>query len=405
MNDAQDSGADTGRADLVRTGDESLLPISRRALTGLVVCGVVAVSTVYLQPLLVGAMIVERGYSEQQAGVIAALDLAGTAVASLAGGIMLAALPWDLIARGALAILVVANICTLYVDDVVVFGAVRFVGGFGCGPLLAIAMVGIGRGQQADRHYGILLAAQLTVGALLVWIATAIMMRAGLNGGYGLLAGLAGLAYVLTGQVPTIEGRRRVQWTEREQRGWFMPVVAIASILTFFVEQNAVWAYIERIGALSGLAMEFVGFCLGIAILMGLVGASLVIWLGARAGYLVPLTLATVVQLLSLAILAAPVTSHSFAWALGALALAWNVVIPYQLGLLAALDRTGRSLSLAAAVTSVGFALGPVAGAVVIRDGDYLAVPVLAAGLAVLTLLLLLPSLLHLRREAQIMQH
>jgi hypothetical protein len=53
-----------------------------RRLWPTILTGVMGNSVLYLIPLLVGAMVTDRGFSEQQAGLTASADLAGYAVAT-----------------------------------------------------------------------------------------------------------------------------------------------------------------------------------------------------------------------------------------------------------------------------------------------------------------------------------
>jgi predicted MFS family arabinose efflux permease len=100
--------------------------------------------------------------------------------------------------------------------------------------------------------------------------------------------------------------------------------------------------------------------------------------------------MATLLQLGCLAVLMGHVSPTSYILALGVLALAWNVVNPFQLGVLAGIDPSGRALALAATVTGVGLALGPAIAAVAIGMGGYGAVLWLGGALSVISLALVL---------------
>jgi predicted MFS family arabinose efflux permease len=79
--------------------------------------------------------------------------------------------------------------------------------------------------------------------------------------------------------------------------------------------------------------------------------------------------------------------------ATGAIALAWNVANPLQLGMLAVVDTDGRALAMSATVIGAGLALGPAVGASVVANGDYGRLLWFAAGLAALSFVLMLPAL------------
>ena len=168
----------------------------------------------------------------------------------------------------------------------------------------------------------------------------------------------------------------------------------------FWAEQNALYAYVERIGNASGLSAQFIGFSLGLANLTGFVGASLVASIGSRFGRFLPLVISTLVQLGCLWALSGYVSSTAYMAAMTCISLAWNVVNPFQLGILAGVDRGGRALALAATVVGVGLAIGPAMAAAVLNDGGYESILWLAGALAVISLLLALPALRSLKQQA-----
>lgn len=374
--------------------------MAKGTLPALVTVGVMAVTSLYLQPMLVGGMISDRGFSEQQAGFIASADLAGMALASFVALAWLTRVGWRSAALAGLAIMALANAATTVVFSPELFAAVRFASGLGGGTLLAIAMVGIGHSEQADRNYAILLVCQLLFGTLGLWASPFLLARFGLNGAYWLLALFAVLVMAVTAAIPTIRAREASVTGTVPAQTWLACSAVLLAILLFFVEQNAVWAYSERIGNAAGLSAEYIGFSLGLANLMGLVGAALVAWLGTRFGRLVPLCAVTVVQVVCLAVLVGQMGDRTFLAGMMLLAFAWNVIIPYQLGILAEIDASGRLLALAATVTGVGLALGPGVGALVLRGENYASINVLAGVLAIAILVLVLPALMQLRRKA-----
>ncbi len=370
-----------------------------RTLAALIAIGVIAVTSLYLQPLLVGGMITDRGFTEQQAGLIASADLAGLALASCFAIAWLSRLSWRTMAWIGLAVVLGANVATTRIGAFEAFTATRFLCGLGSGTLLAIAIVGIGHSAQADRHYGFLLVCQLLFGTLGLWAAPFLQAQFRLDGLYLLMAGLAGVvAATSASAIPAVRERAAAIAIQLSVREWMLCSAVLLAVLVFFVEQNAVWAYAERMGNAAGLTGEYIGFSLGLANLVGLGGAALVAGLGVRAGRWVPLLLATAVQVACLYALMGETSDRSYLVAMCLLAFGWNVVIPYQQGLLAEVDHSGKALALVATATGVGLALGPGAAASVLSGEGYMEVNVLAGVLAVLSMVLVVPALLHVGR-------
>jgi predicted MFS family arabinose efflux permease len=365
-----------------------------------ILLGVMGNTGIYLIPLLVGAMVADRGFTDQQAGLVASADLAGYAVMTFITAMFLIHRNWRRMALVGVAIMFVANIATTFVSAAGAFAAVRFVSGLGAGILAAIATVSLGQSDKPDRNYGFLFAASLLFGTAGLWGLPLLLDRVGLNGAYVVIAMLAVLVGFLTASLP-VGGSRDVQvaGTSLPRRGWLLAGVMLLSITLFWAQQNALYAYMERIGSASGLSAQFIGFTLGLANLTGFAGASLVAWLGARFGRIVPLALSTVVQLACLWMLSGTVSSSGYLLAIGVISLAWNIVNPIQVGILAGVDQGGRALALASTVIGVGLAIGPAMGAAVLHGNDYSRVLSLTAFLAVLSIILALPAI-HANRGA-----
>jgi predicted MFS family arabinose efflux permease len=364
-----------------------------RRLVPMIVIGVVGNSVIYIVPLLVGGMVTDRGFDEQLAGFMVSADLGGYAVATLVAAALVGRVSWQRMALAAVLLMVAANFATTFIHDSVPFAIARVASGMGCGILAALAAVAVGQTEEPDRNYGVLLAVTLLYGTAALWTLPFLIGRFGLSAAYWLIAGCALATLPLIRWLPP---RRPAQAAAAPLAGrsrWWLAGLVLGSILLFWASQNDVYAYAERIGAAAGLTPEFIGFSLGAANLTGFVGAALVAFLGTRFGRFWPLVAATVGQVACLGVLMHAVDSTSYLTAIALLALCWNIVNPFQLGILALVDTTGSALALAATVTGVGLAAGPALAAIAVAIGRYAGVLWVAIALAIASLLLLLPAL------------
>jgi len=368
-----------------------------RYLNGLlpsITIGVMGNGVIYMIPLLVGGMVSDRGFDEQVAGYMASADLGGYALATFLTAMLLDRVPWRQMAYIALAIIVAANVATTFSHDITTFALARIASGLGCGVLAALASVTIGQSDEPDRNYGFLLAASLLYGTAALWGLPTLLERFGLNFAYWMLAAFGCLICFV---VPFIPAGREAATRDSNSSGhmphWILAAAVLLSILLFWADQNDVYAYIERVGNASQITPEFIGFSLGIANLSGFLGASLVAALGDRVGRFAPILVATLINLGCLYLLSRPATPWVYLVAISVTSLTWNIVNPFQLGVLASVDPTGKALALAATVTGAGLAIGPAIGAAAIGFGGYPAIFWLAGGLAVVSVLLLLPAL------------
>lgn len=365
----------------------------RRKLIPSIVTGVMGNSVIYLIPLLVGSMVTDRGFSEQQAGLLASADLAGYAIATFFTAIVLHRFNWRKMAYAALAVMIVANIGATFVYGFGAFAAIRFFSGIGCGVLAAIATVSLGHTEKPDKSYGLLFAASLLFGTAALWGLPVLLETSGLNGAYILIACLALLIGFVVRHLPEDFAPRAAVASDAKEYHWILVGAVLVAITLFWAEQNALYAYMERIGNASGLTGQYIGFALGAANLTGFVGAALVASIGSRFGRALPIVVSTVVQLACLWSLSGHLSPTAYLVAIGLISLAWNVVNPYQLGVLAMVDPGGRALAMSATVVGVGLAAGPAMAAVVVGSGGYDGILWLASALAVLSVVLIIPAL------------
>lgn len=374
--------------------------VSPRSLAAMVAVGVMGNSVLYIMPLLVGGMVTARGFTDQEAGYIASADLAGFALATFCATFWVNRWRWLKALLAALALMAIANVASTVVYDKILFAAVRCASGFGAGTLAAIATVALGRTENPDRNFGILFAAALGFATVALWGLPPLLERFGFNAAYWLLVALAVLTVVAAVAVPQAEAHDAGAAGGSWGAAALLICAVLLSVLVFFAEQNSVWAYAERIGTGAGLSPGFIGMSLGLTTLVGVGGAGLVAWLGTRFGRFLPLLGATLLQLAGLVFLRGQPDAMTYAAACAALAFAWNVMNPFQLGILAEIDASGRALPLAATLTGVGLAVGPTLAALVLTGSDYEPVLRLACVLAVVTMLLMLPALRHVRVQA-----
>jgi predicted MFS family arabinose efflux permease len=299
---------------------------------------------------------------------------------------------WKVLVLAGVSVMFVANLASTVVDAAGAFAFVRFLSGVGAGILAAVATVALGRTEKPDRSYGLLFAACLLFGTAGLWGLPLLLDRTGLNGAYVFIAVLA----IVTGLVSrgVVQSAAVVSTDAVGSAGKGSHLAAaliLVAITLFWAHQNALYAYMERIGNAAGLSAQFIGFTLGLANLTGFVGATLVAWLGTRFGRLWPLLILTTVQVVCVWLLAGEVDSTIYLLAIGVISLSWNIVNPIQIGILAGVDQRGKLLALSSTVIGVGLALGPALGAAALHGDDYSTVLQLVAGLAVASTVLALP--------------
>lgn len=364
-----------------------------RRLIPMLVLGVVGNTTLYLIPLLVGAMVTDRGFTPQQAGFIASADIAGFAMSTLFTALLLDRFENRRIAIIGVMTILLANVWVTTVYDLIPFAAIRLISGAGCGILVAIATVALGREDRPDRNFGLFYAASLLFATGAFWVLPPVIAAFHLNSIYWLLVGLAILAGIATLHLPKPLAVTDGAIDNMQQTRWGSASIMLLAIMIFLAQQGALWAYVERIGNSSGLSGTFIGLCLGIATLTGFAGASMVAWIGSRGTRLKLLLAGTAIQIISLTGLSGQPSAGLFLVAAAVLALCWNVINPIQLGILSDLDSSGRALALSATATGLGMALGPTIGALSLDSEGYDTLLKVVGFLAIFSLALMIPMI------------
>jgi predicted MFS family arabinose efflux permease len=145
----------------------------------------------------------------------------------------------------------------------------------------------------------------------------------------------------------------------------------------YFLAPGAVWGYLERIGQKFSLSLSQIGFALGASTFAGIAGALLVVLLGKRAPRGIAMAIGSALSIASVLLLMDGTGLTRYFIAAALFNFAWNATFPYQMGLLALLDRTGAVAILSLLVQLGGLAAGPLLASMLHPDEGY--APILVA--------------------------
>ncbi len=191
------------------------------------------------------------------------------------------------------------------------------------------------------------------------------------------------------------------QVSEREQpESVFGPLVwmALIGIFVYSLAEQALWNFAYNIPYEAGIPPDLVEWILGLTTLMGLAGGGIAAIMGTRLGRILPLVVGSLVSAAGRWIyIASPGSEWLFAggllWGLG-----FYFVSPYQIGLLAAIDRRGRTAVAAGAAMNLGYAIGPTVGGRILQHLDHSALILVVVAATLASMALLLPSALRADR-------
>lgn len=358
-----------------------------RAISAMIVFYVLGGAVFAILPFLVGATVGLLGLTTRQAGLIGGADMFGATLSALAVSLIVSGGRWRWIVLSGLLALGLANAASGVAQSFPALLMDRLIAGVGEGMILTIATVSIAETLNPDRIYGFAAAALVAYGSPALYFTPSLLSAHGLRGVFWLLAALTAVTVFLVRYLPNRAHVSEVPAARR--RGLSLPaVIGLAGVFTYFLAQGGVWAYLDQIGSAHHIDAGHVGMALALSAVAGFLGALLASWLDVRYGRLKPLLCATLGTAIALLTLDASAAFSAFMLMTGLFNFCWNVSIPYQLGALAQIDSTRRTVALSGVLSNAGLSAGPVVAAAVISEHSVRNVSVMGIAFTVLSLCL-----------------
>ncbi len=345
-------------------------------------------AAVILAPLIVGGVIDEYGFTDEQAGLIASMDGLGLVIGLLIGALWVRKVSWTRMLFVLLAAYAAANALSVAFSAVPALLAMRLACGFCGGSLFAIINAALGDNRQPDRAFGI---AQSVQGVMMFAAFAAVpLLSEGrlVNSLFLMLAAAALLMMLFALRFP----RRgvSVQPAALEQGGpgrrqgliW----LGLLGGLLYYASIFGFWAWIERIGINAGLTSQTVELALGISQIAAVAGGLAAGVAGDRFGRIAPLLCAAAGQLAVLWMLLGEFTASAYFIGASLYQGLYIIATSYILGVIAKLDTTGKYVVVMNGMLGIGVAVGPSIAAALIRSGDYNGINLAAAAGIALTL-------------------
>lgn len=321
-------------------------------------------------PLMVGGIIAELGFSEKQAGYIAAAEMAGVAIASGLGIFWVRRSNWITISILSTLAFVAANWISMGVTEYWPMFASRFFVGAASGALLAIGLACQSDSKNADRIFGYWVACQMTVSSAGYLLLPSVRATWGLDGFFLALIILGFTAFVSIAYLPS-QGLNRTLTKEKQENTILTSSLALGGALLFFMAQGGLWAFLERLGLTANLTTTQIGFALAISSYLGIVGGLAKNWLADAIGVLSPFIFVIVGELIMLVLFATGSSNVMFIIAVCTLQFCWAMGMASLLSGLNVIDRSGGLVLLLMSVAKAGYSLGPAMMGWLIVGDDY----------------------------------
>src|SRR6185437_4765356 len=166
--------------------------------------------------------------------------------------------------------------------------------------------------------------------------------------------------------------------------------LAVGGVIAFVIGEGAVWTFMERMGAASGIPAQDVNTAVSACTLAGLLGAAVMMFPNKRLGEVLPLIASTALSTAAVAAMRSPIPAVYIA-SVCAFNFAWLAFGTVQFAIIARADRVGTATVAMSAASYGGFTIGPyVAGELAVRFG-FFAVQCLGLGGILISMISLIP--------------
>jgi MFS family permease len=366
-------------------------------------------------PVLVNALI-DAGLDHQQAGDLGTIELLTLAAASTlitpyvpiishrklaVSGTLMAALG-----------LVISAFSASYTPMIVG----RIVTGVGSGLAISGANAAVAAREDAERIFAIIWTMGGAITALLAMYLPRMVEGGEYPFGFGalLLLSLIGLPCIFwlphkpvaPALLATEGGDSTVRTSESSDSDpgtVFGPLVLMtfAGMFLYSAAEQALWNFAYNLPIEAGVDPELAAKIVGMTVFMGLGGGAIAAMLGVRLGRIFPIVLGSLLSLVGRWMYINASTSStllvaSLLWGAG-----FYFVSPYQVGLVAAVDRTGRAAVACAAASNFGYAVGPGIAGRIIQYMDREWLMLIIAGSTAASMLLFLPLAIRVDRDTR----
>ncbi len=240
------------------------------------------------------------------------------------------------------------ELLTIVVHHPYAFFAVRSINSAALQIAAVVAVVSLGYTRDPARHYGWYTTFQTSIQAVGLFAVPHVARALGFGGLQSLMAVPGVLVALLGSRLPRSAPKAFAAGNAAAVAlplRWAPAIPAVCAFLAFGFYTNDFFAYSERFGNARGLDPERIGLVLSITTAAGIPASLFVSWLGTRIGILLPIAAGAAFGIGAALLLLVPELGEAGYWvALLVFSLVWGLVLPYLLGLFAAIDPVGRLL-------------------------------------------------------------
>ena len=325
----------------------------------------VATTSAFVLPFVVDALIAGAGFTVDSAGYLISMEAIAAALTTVAFSAWTHPRSRRRTALVGAALAATGSALALISPEIYWLIGARLVAGIGAGIVTAEVSAVVARGLNRERLISGLTIAAVANGAIWLFLIPVLLPLFGYRAPYLALLLTCVLGTILLTRLPSPPMLRATpeNTTARESVG--LGFVTLPAIFLTQLGQGSFWTMVVIYGSRTGLSNETIGSFLLFVTLMLLPGVMGTAWLGVRAGRFAPMIALMIVNVASIVAISYSTDPNVYLVANTVQSLTNLSSVVYQLGLVAAVDRSGRLFAAANGLVMLGNGIGPaIAGAI-----------------------------------------
>jgi MFS family permease len=331
--------------------------------------------------LVLGGAADSRGMPESELGFVAAAFTAGVAAINFAGFAWLPRFNWKMLVGVGNVVAALAFLVPLWKFSFGTWLACNLLAGVAAGLSYGISIASLGRTREPERNFALAYAGQTVVSASLIFLMPRIDIGLDMfELGQWLVALLMIAGLFVVPNLPATVSRDATGPKARPlvNLSHNALVLALALLLLNVMAEGAVWAFLERIAVNAGLTTKYAATVIAISFLAAGAGSVTAAVIATRFGRLLPFLVAIVVSISSVWVMYLFQNPGGYFAGVMLFAAGWNLGSPYRMALATSADVSGRFSTFVPAMQTLGAAIGPAVGGILVVGGSFFYVYVMS---------------------------
>ncbi len=363
---------------------------------------VICITYYNILPIVLGGAADTRGLAESELGFAASAFMGGLALINFGGFLWLRQFNWKHLILAGNLLATASFVVPVFHFSFTTWLFCNLLAGLATGVSYGVSIASLGDTKEPERNFALAYAGQTFLSAILIFLLP--RLQVGLDIfeiGQSIVAVLMASAMLLVFFVPRRGGKTGdIRSLTPEQRSALPRTalfMALGVLLLNVMAEGAIWAFLERIAVGGGFDTKFAATVIAISFFAAGAGSIFAAIIGTRFGRTKPFVVAVATSITSVWLLWLGGAPGIYVLGVLLFAAAWNLGSPYRMALATSTDVSGRYSTFVPATQTLGAALGPALGGLLVLDGSFAYVYIMSTTAWIITVVLFVAAQKRLR--------